>query len=332
MMIECEALTKTYTVREKPSFFSRGVERKIAALREVSFSISAGEMVGLLGPNRAGKTTLLKILSTLLVPDSGRAAIEGVDVLRFPRMVRQKIGLVLPSERSLYWKLTAQENLQLFAGLYNLSSRKACERSEFLLKTVGLSEFAHVPVEKFSTGMRKRLMIARALLHEPRLLILDEPSSGLDVQGKREIWSLLKDLATQQGVTLLLATHDMEEAETVPERLLIIHQGKIRADGSPSEIKALSGNHGWLFIDLPGTYSENRVKLPKGLFLDSIQSVDGGSRLCIRISSSYDLPQLLRIFPDATRVERREVSLADAFLTITGERFEDTDTVEEEEI
>jgi len=127
-MIECEALTKTYTVREKPSFFSRGVERKIAALREVSFSISAGEMVGLLGPNGAGKTTLLKILSTLLVPDSGRAAIEGVDVLRFPRMVRQKIGLVLPSERSLYWKLTAQENLQLFGGLYNLSFKKSVRK------------------------------------------------------------------------------------------------------------------------------------------------------------------------------------------------------------
>ncbi len=330
-MIECEVLTKTYTVREKPSFFSRGIERKIPALREVSFSISAGEMVGLLGPNGAGKTTLLKILSTLLLPDGGSAIIEGVDVVRAPGLVRQKIGLVLPSDRSLYWKLTAQENLQLFGGLYNLSSRKVRERSEVLLKLVGLSEFAHVQVEKFSTGMRKRLMIARAMLQEPRLLILDEPTSGLDVQGKRELWILLRDLATQQGVTLLLATHDMEEAESVPERLLIIHQGKIRADGSPSEIKALSGHKGWLFIDLPGTRSESNIELPEGLFLDSIKNVEGGSRLCIRTSPSYDndLPKLLRIFPEATRVERQEVSLADAFLAITGEHFEENNIEEE---
>lgn len=331
-MIDCEGLTKTYTVREKPSFFSRGKERKISALRDVSFSISAGEIVGILGPNGAGKTTLLKILSTLLLPDSGRALIEGADVVQSPGLVRRKIGLVLPSERSLYWKLTAQENLQLFGGLYNLPSRKVRERSTVLLELVGLSDFAHVQVEKFSTGMRKRLMIARAMLHEPRLLILDEPTSGLDIQGKREVWTLLRNLAIQQRVTLLLATHDMEEAETVPDRLLIIHQGRICADGSPAEIKALSGHKGWLFIDLPRTFLENNIELPEGAFLHSIKSVDGGSRVCIRTSTPYtDIPRLLRIFPDAIRVERQDVSLGDAFLAITGDYFENDD-VEEEDV
>lgn len=331
-MIECEGLTKTYTVREKPSFFSRGKERKIPALRQVSFSIPAGEIVGLLGPNGAGKTTLLKILSTLLLPDSGRALVEGADVVQAPGLVRRKIGLVLPSERSLYWKLTAQENLQLFGGLYNLPSRKVRERSSVLLELVGLSDFAHVQVEKFSTGMRKRLMIARAMLHEPRLLILDEPTSGLDIQGKREVWTLLRNLAAQQRVTLLLATHDMEEAETVPDRLLIIHQGKICADGSPAEIKALSGHQGWVFIDLPRTFSEHDIELPDGTFIHSIESVDGGSRVCIKTSTPYtDMPRLLRIFPDATRVERQDISLGDAFLAITGEHFENDD-VEEEDV
>lgn len=331
-MIECEGLTKTYILREKPSFFSRGKERKIPALRGVSFSISAGEIVGLLGPNGAGKTTLLKILSTLLLPDSGRALVEGADVVQSPNLVRRKIGLVSPSERSLYWKLTAQENLQLFGGLYNLPSRKVRERSSIWLEIVGLSDFAHVQVEKFSTGMRKRLMIARALLHEPRLLILDEPTSGLDIQGKREVWTLLRNLATQQRVTLLLATHDMEEAETVPGRLLIIHQGKICADGSPAEIKALSGHQGWLFIDLPGTFSENNIELPDGVFLHSIKSIDGGSRVCIKTSTPYvDMPRLLRLFPDATRVERQDISLGDAFLAITGDLFENDD-VEAEDV
>ena len=116
-MIKCEGLSKTYTVREKPSFFSRGRERRIPALQEISFSIPAGEIVGILGPNGAGKTTLLKILSTLLLPDSGKALVEGVDVVQFPNQVRRKIGLVLPGERSLYWKRTAQENVPLFSSL-----------------------------------------------------------------------------------------------------------------------------------------------------------------------------------------------------------------------
>lgn len=331
-MIECEGITKTYTVREKPSLFSRGKERKIPALQDVSFSISAGEIVGILGPNGAGKTTLLKILSTLLLPDSGRALVEGVDVVRSPSMVRRKIGLVLPSERSLYWKLTAQENLQLFGGLYNLPSKKVRERSGGLLELVGLSNFAHVQVEKFSTGMRKRLMIARAMLHEPRLLILDEPTSGLDIQGKREVWTLLRNLATQQQVTLLLATHDMEEAENVPNRLLIIHQGRICADGSPADIKTLSNHKGWLIIDLPRVFSESNIELPNGAFLHHIESIDGVSRVYISTATPYlDMPRLLRSFPDATRVERQDISLADAFLGITGERFEN-DNVEGEDV
>lgn len=329
-MIECEGLTKTYTLREKPSFFSRGKERRIAALQNVSFSISSGEIVGLLGPNGAGKTTLLKILSTLLLPDSGRALVDGIDVVQSPGLVRQKIGLVLPSERSLYWKLTAQENLQLFGGLYNLPSKKVRERSEILLELVGLSNFVHVQVEKFSTGMRKRLMIARAMLHEPRVLILDEPTSGLDTQGKREIWGLLRNLATQQRVTLLLATHDMEEAETVPNRLLIIHQGKICADGSPAGVKALSNHKGWLIVDLPRALSESNIELPDGALLHNVESVDGGSRVYISTATPFtDIPRLLRLFPDAIRVERQDVSLADAFLAITGDRFENDDAEED---
>jgi len=329
-MIECEGLAKTYTIREKPSFFSRGKERTITALQDVGFSISAGQIVGLLGPNGAGKTTLLKILSTLLLPDAGKAVVEGIDVVQSPGLVRHKIGLVLPSDRSLYWKLTAQENLQLFGGLYNLPSRKVHERSKVLLELVGLSDFAHVQVEKFSTGMRKRLMIARAMLHEPRLLILDEPTSGLDVQGKREVWILLKSLAMQQQVTLLLATHDMEEAESVPERLLIIHQGKLFADGSPAEIKALSNHKGWLFIDLPETFTRNDIELPNGATLHRIESIDGGSRLCIStIFPNEDMPRLIRLFPGAMRIERRDVSLADAFLEITGDRFENDEAGEE---
>jgi len=234
----------------------------------------------------------------------------------------------------LYWKLTAQENLQLFGGLYNLPLRAVRERSGLLLPLVGLSDFAHVQVEKFSTGMRKRLMIARALLHEPRLLILDEPTSGLDIQGKREVWTLLRNLAMQQRVTLLLATHDMEEAETVPDSLLIIHQGKLCANGSPADIKALSSHNGWLLIDLPRTFSENNLELPDGALLHRVETIDGGrgSRVYISaVTPHTDMPRLLHLFPDAIRVARQDISLADSFLAITGDRFENDD-VEEDDV
>jgi len=229
----------------------------------------------------------------------------------------------------LYWKLTAQENLQLFGGLYDLPTRKVRERSRILLDLVGLADFAHVQVEKFSTGMRKRLMLARATLHEPRFLILDEPTSGLDIQGKREAWTLLKNLATHQQVTLLLATHDMEEAETVPDSLLVIHQGKICAHGSPADIKALSSHKGWLLIDLPRAFAENDIELPDGARLHNVESTNVGSRVYIsQVTPFTDMPRLLRLFPDAVRVERQDVSLADSFLTITGDRFANDDAEE----
>jgi len=173
-MIECRHIRKTYVLRERSSLFSRGKRREIFALRDVSFTIAPGEIVGLLGPNGAGKTTLLKILATLLLPDAGEALVAGYNVAQQPREVRRRIGLVLPGERSLYWKLTALENLYIYGGLYNLPWKDIRSRSHTLLNQIGLAAFAHVPVEKFSTGMRKRLMIARALLHRPQVLILDD--------------------------------------------------------------------------------------------------------------------------------------------------------------
>jgi ABC-2 type transport system ATP-binding protein len=241
-MIYCEKLCKTYILRERPGLFQRGPIRQVEALREITLDIPKSQMVGLLGPNGAGKTTLLKILATLLLPTSGRVEVAGVDLLSYPHRARQFIGLILAGERNLYWKLTGLENLLLFAGLYNVPKGLAKKRAWELLRQVGLLEFANTTVEKYSTGMRKRLAIAKALIHEPKVLILDEPTSGLDVSGKREVWQALKDLQAATKVTMLLATHDMEEAETLPERLLLIHQGRIIADGAPAQIKAQAGN------------------------------------------------------------------------------------------
>lgn len=240
-MIHCDQLSKTYILRDRPSFFRRGNIRRIEALRGVSLTVPTGGLVGLLGPNGAGKTTLLKILATLLVPTSGQATIAGVNVLAHPRQARKLIGLVLAGERTMYWKLTGRENLHLFAGLYDVPGRVAKKRAAQLLEQVGLREFADTPVEKYSSGMHKRLALAKAFIHEPLVLILDEPTTGLDVGGKREVWQSLKRMREETKVTILLATHDMEEAEALSQHLLIIDQGKIVVQGKPGEIKAQAG-------------------------------------------------------------------------------------------
>ncbi|MFZ5816449.1 MAG: ABC transporter ATP-binding protein [Bacillota bacterium] len=249
VMIACTAVRKTYRIVERRGLFGRPSAREVPALRGISLTVPKGQRVGLLGPNGAGKTSLLKILATLLIPDAGAVRIDGVDPVADPRAARMRIGTVLANERSLYWKLTATENLSVFGGLYNLPAGEVRRRGGELLERVGLTGFAHVPVEKYSTGMRKRLMIARALLHRPPVLILDEPTSGLDVQGKRELWALLRDLTAAEQVTVLIATHDMEEAESLPERLLLIHEGQLHADGTPHELKQQAGKESRITVE-----------------------------------------------------------------------------------
>jgi len=193
-MIVCRGVTKTYVVRERAGLFRRGTCREIPALRGVDLIVEPGEFVGLLGRNGAGKTTLLKIVATLLLPTRGKVRVNGIDALRYLAKVRRLLGVVLAGERTLYWKLTARENLTLFGGIYDMPRKEARRRAEELLELVGLTEFADVTVEKFSTGMRKRLAIARALMHRPAVLLLDEPTSGLDPHGVEDVWGVLRAL------------------------------------------------------------------------------------------------------------------------------------------
>lgn len=240
-MIECESVSKTYSVRNRVGWFRRGPAREVQALRDVTFRVDQGDIVGLLGPNGAGKTTLLKILCTLVLPNAGTVRVGGFDVGGDTRAARGAIGFVPASDRSLHWKLSATENLALYGGLNDLPRSTARSRARDLLAQVGLTDVADVSVEKFSTGMRKRLMIARALLHQPTVLLLDEPGSGLDVGGKRELWGSLRRAAAESGVTTLIATHDMEEAEILPKRLLLIDQGTLRAEGTAAGLRARAG-------------------------------------------------------------------------------------------
>ncbi len=217
---------------------SRDRARDIVALDAVNLTVAAGGIFGLLGPNGAGKTTLLRLVCTLLLPSRGRVAVLGSDTRRHPETIRRRIGVVLGGERSVYWRLTGRENLLYAAALHDLPSRVAARRADELLRMVALSERADDLVERYSSGMRHRLALARALVGNPALLVLDEPTAGLDPQAALEIRALLVALAREGGHTVLLATHNMEEADRICGTVAILDGGRLIASERPEALKA----------------------------------------------------------------------------------------------
>ena len=206
------------------------------AVNGIDLRVERGEIFGVLGPNGAGKTTTLRMLATLLEPTSGEAKVLGIDVTTHPREIRANLGAMLSGERSLYWKLTARENLEYFAALYHVPPKETRARIDAALVAVKLADRADDYVERYSTGMRQRLALARALLPDPPLVILDEPTVGLDPQASRDLRDRVRELK-RQGRTVLLTTHYMEEADQLCDRIAIIDHGEIVALDTPAALK-----------------------------------------------------------------------------------------------
>ena len=206
------------------------------AVRDISFEIKEGEIFAFLGPNGAGKTTTIKMLTTLLKPTSGRIELDGLNPENQPNEVRKRFGIVF-QDSSVDDELTAQENMAMHGALYKVPRPVCVERTEKLLKLFELWDRRKEYVKKFSGGMRRRLEIARGLLHTPRILFLDEPTLGLDPQTRNQLWTQVKKLNEEERVTVFLTTHYMEEAERVAHRVAIIDGGRIVAQGSPAELK-----------------------------------------------------------------------------------------------
>lgn len=208
----------------------------VTAVSDITLSIPNGELFGLLGPNGAGKTTLVKMLCTLIAPSSGSATIAGYD-LRQASAIRATVGLVVSDERSFYWRLSARRNLEFFAAMYGLYGRSAQTRVNQVLTDVDLLDVAQRRFGNFSSGMRQRLAIARALLHQPQILFLDEPSRSLDPTATANLHDLIRRLMAQRQMTVFLITHDLAEAEALCDRVALMHQGRVQVIGQPGELR-----------------------------------------------------------------------------------------------
>jgi sodium transport system ATP-binding protein len=211
----------------------------VVALDRVSFQVRPGEVYGLLGPNGAGKTTALRILSTAIRPTSGTAAIDGVDVTRDPDGARRRLGF-LSGTTGLYGRLTARETLRYFGRLYGMSEEAIDARSAELFRLLGMEEFADRRCDKLSTGMKQKVNIARTILHNPPVVVFDEPTTGLDVITSRAIVELIRG-CRERGKSVILSTHNMDEARRLCDRIGVIHRGRLYADGTAEEIQARTG-------------------------------------------------------------------------------------------
>jgi ABC-type multidrug transport system, ATPase component len=223
-------------VRKFKSFNHESSEK--IAVNCISFNVKKGEIYGILGPNGAGKTTTIKMLSTLLVPTSGKAVILGLDVSsdKNARAIRKKINVVSGGERGLYYRLSGRQNLEFFADLYGVPKKLQKKHIDELLTLVELSESADIKIENYSRGMKQRIHIARALINNPEILYLDEPTIGLDPEISRGIRALIKKLS-EQGTTIILTTHYMQEAEELCDNMIILSKGNIVGQGTVDEIK-----------------------------------------------------------------------------------------------
>jgi ABC-2 type transport system ATP-binding protein len=309
-MIKAETLTKSYG--------------ELRAVDQVSFNVREGEIYGLLGPTGAGKTTTLSMVSGLLQPDEGRVIYDGIDLAADPLRVKQDLGVV-PQEVALYEELTARENLHFWGGLYGLSGARLKDAVNAVLEEVGLTGRADAKVETYSGGMKRRLNLSMGLVHRPRVVMMDEPTVGIDPQARANILGVVRDIA-RSGTTILYTTHHLEEAEEFCDRIAIMDHGKILAEGTLDElIRSLDEGD---LITVRGSFDSGSVE--RGLRdLDSVQLISREDDRLV-LSSSGDgahavslLSRLLDGTLDIKGVSIQPPSLNGLFLKLTGRELRD---------
>lgn len=286
------------------------------ALKGVSFDVREGEIFGLLGPNGSGKTTLFRILSTLMLPTAGKAVIAGFDAARQPDEVRRRIGVVFQAQ-SIDVKLTATENLWHQGHLYGLHGSILQERIGEMLQRVGLADRSKEKVESFSGGMQRRVELAKGLMHRPQILLLDEPTTGLDPGARRDLWQYLQELRHQERVSVIITTHLMEEAERC-DRLAILSLGEVVALGTPGELRSQIGGD---VIVLEAVQPESLAMRIERKFNIAATVLDGKIRM-EREEGHRFITDLVESFPgEIQSVSVSKPTLEDVFIDRTGHRF-----------
>jgi len=294
----------------------------VTAVESVNLDIQEGEFFGLLGPNGAGKTTLIKLLCCLVLPNSGTAQVFGRDIMREEQAVKNLVGLVSAEERSFFWRLTGRENLRFYASLYHLSGQHMKERIDELLKLVGLADEGDVRFQNYSTGMRQKLAITRGLLSRPQLLFVDEPTRSLDPISAQAVRAFLKEKVAGEGKTVVLATHNLTEAEQLCDRVAIMDHGRVVALGSVQELRSIFQRYEECELQVRH-FSETII--PQLRNIDGVLECqianqhDGISSLELRISDrSAVLPQILQIMvhsgAEVCDCQLRELPLDEIFV------------------
>jgi len=308
-MIRVEALHKNYG--------------SLRAVDGISFEVAEGKLFGLLGPNGAGKTTTLSMISGLLKPDQGQVSVNDIDVWRSPKEAKRILGLV-PQDLALYEPLTARENIMFWGSLYHVPKAQLKDSMDLWLDRVGLTDRAREPVSKFSGGMKRRLNLAIGLVHNPKVVLLDEPTVGIDPQARNNILDIIRDIA-HEGTTILFTTHHLEEAESLCDRIAIMDHGTILQTGSVAELAQVVGDSD--IVTLRGAFSAERLKTLLWQDKVTVLNADEESATLSLHRDGISLATLLQRLGeggvDITDVSMQKPSLESVFLKLTGRELRD---------
>ncbi|GAA0776946.1 ABC transporter ATP-binding protein [Clostridium subterminale] len=293
-------------------------------LDNISYEVKEGEIFGFIGPNGAGKSTLINIMTSLLTPDNGTIEICGYDILKEPIKAKECMGYV-PQELALMEDLNAYDNLEFFGALYGLKGKLLKERIAEALKVTGLAETRKQKVKKFSGGMKRRLNIAVSILHHPKVLILDEPTVGVDPQSRNHIFSFIKNICKEWGTTVIYTSHYMEEIEELCKRVFIIDLGKEVSYGDREEIKASVFSNNKVIIETQDISGETIMKLKDVEGIDKVSDKD--NILTLTIDSKFKLASVLSLLEKESinikKISYEEAKLEDVFLSLTGKTLRD---------
>ncbi|MEG2788907.1 MAG: ABC transporter ATP-binding protein [Romboutsia sp.] len=289
------------------------------AIDNISFTVNKGELFGLIGPNGAGKSTLINIMTNLMVPNNGSVFIDGMDLIKNPVKAKSMIGLV-PQELAIIEHLTPYDNLEYFGALYGLTGKLLKERINEALDIAGLTEVKKKKVKKLSGGMKRRLNIVIAMIHHPKILILDEPTVGVDTQSRNYIFTILRNLAKEQNTTIIYTSHYMEEVENLCSKIFIIDEGREVAFGDTDYLKSLVFNNSKLLFDIKNISANLLYDLKN---VDGVLSViENEDVLTLSVSNNFILSSALSVIEkndcNIVKISYDDYSLEDVFLNLTG--------------